>query len=63
MRLIAGVLLLILVVGSISCRWTGISTDPPRFNVGPWVRTAGGWERLGPGRIPSRLGLLSTRWL
>jgi hypothetical protein len=49
MRLIAGILLLILGIGSISCRWQGASGNLSGTSPSiPWVRTASGWERLDP---------------
>jgi hypothetical protein len=60
MRLIAGILLLIFGIGSISCRWEGPSVDSPaRAASAPWVRTAGGWERMGPWptTVPARPSL------
>jgi hypothetical protein len=49
MRLIAGILLLILGIGSISCRWQGATGNSPAATPSiPWVRTASGWERFDP---------------
>ena len=52
MRFIAGILLLILGIGSISCRWEAASGKPPAAAPPiPWVRTVSGWERFDPHQI------------
>jgi hypothetical protein len=44
MRLIVGITLLLLGVGSLSCRVEGTTNSKLRTTV-PWVRTVDGWER------------------
>ncbi len=46
MRLIVGIALLLLGVGTWSCRVEGLSAEPPRPAAAvDWVRTVDGWER------------------
>ena len=44
MRLIVGITLLLLGVGSLSCRVEGTTNSKPQTPA-PWVRTVDGWER------------------
>ncbi len=46
MRLILGITLLLLGVGTLSCRVeNSIGDGSPIRSAGQWVRTVGGWER------------------
>ena len=46
MRLIVGISLLLVGVGSLSCRMEGtLESARPRSLAPAWVRTADGWER------------------
>jgi hypothetical protein len=51
MRLIVGISLLLLGVGSLSCRMEGkLESDVLRASTPAWVRTVDGWERPGAWR-------------
>ena len=46
MRLIIGIVLLLLAVGSLSCRLEGLSADSATpAGEASWVRTVDGWEQ------------------
>jgi hypothetical protein len=48
MRLITGIVLLILSVGLLSCRWEAASSQATSAAVSTsWIRTATGWEKSG----------------
>lgn len=56
MRLIVGITLILLGVGSLSCRLEGLSVEPPAQTTSvDWVRTVDGWERptWQPSRVPA----------
>ena len=48
MRLIVGISLILLGIGSLSCRMEGTPNKAPRpTDALEWVRTADGWQRPG----------------
>ncbi|MCI0492103.1 MAG: hypothetical protein L0Z07_04110 [Planctomycetes bacterium] len=46
MRLILGIVLFLLGIGSVSCQFEGVTAESPReVHQVKWVRTVDGWER------------------
>jgi len=46
MRLIVGIVLVLVGIGSVFCRLELLSADvPAQMEPAPWVRTVDGWER------------------